>query len=71
MPTKQQNQLKRFNIPGIVIVKYFITGWWFSNCMKVNFNGNHELGIVWFDTDRGDWIHLKRTRISIKPSQIE
>ncbi|VDN50786.1 unnamed protein product [Dracunculus medinensis] len=51
--------------------RYYSAGWWFSNCMKVNFNGNHELGIVWFDTDRGDWIHLKRTRISIKPSQIE
>ncbi|VDM37433.1 unnamed protein product [Toxocara canis] len=45
--------------------RYYAAGWWFANCAKSNLNGNFHLGILWFDMHSGDWIHLRRTRISI------
>uniref|UniRef100_A0A915ASW7 Fibrinogen C-terminal domain-containing protein n=1 Tax=Parascaris univalens TaxID=6257 RepID=A0A915ASW7_PARUN len=45
--------------------RYYAAGWWFANCAKSNLNGNFHLGILWFDLQSGDWIHLRRTRISI------
>uniref|UniRef100_F1KX65 Protein scabrous n=1 Tax=Ascaris suum TaxID=6253 RepID=F1KX65_ASCSU len=49
--------------------RYYAAGWWFANCAKSNLNGNFHLGILWFDLQSGDWIHLRRTRISISTNE--
>ncbi|XP_003379621.1 putative protein scabrous [Trichinella spiralis] len=41
--------------------KFYESGWWFNHCQKANLNGRHDIGMIWFDINTSDWIHLKQT----------
>ncbi|KFD57258.1 hypothetical protein M513_01769 [Trichuris suis] len=47
---------------------FYESGWWFTHCQTVNLNGNFHIGMIWFNSDTGDWLQMKQTRMKIRPS---
>ena len=46
------------------------SGWWFKDCLTVNLNGPFETGMQWQSPETGKWIHVTRSRMSLKRRQV-
>ncbi|XP_060065722.1 angiopoietin-2-like [Ylistrum balloti] len=45
---------------------YYTAGWWYKHCHFSNLNGRYDLGMVWYNYDKGEWIQLKRASMKVK-----
>ncbi|OWF48519.1 protein scabrous-like [Mizuhopecten yessoensis] len=45
---------------------YYTAGWWYKHCHYSNLNGRYQLGMVWYNYDKGEWIQLKRATMKVK-----
>lgn len=45
---------------------YYTAGWWYKHCHYSNLNGRYQLGMVWYNYDKGEWIQLKQATMKVK-----
>ena len=41
-------------------------GWWYRHCHNANLNGEFNLGMTWFDVSTRSWVHVTRSRMSLR-----
>lgn len=41
-------------------------GWWYNNCQNANLNAEYSQGLVWYDTDKLESVHLSRVEMKIR-----
>ena len=41
-------------------------GWWYRHCHNANLNGEFKLGMTWFDNITRSWVHVSKSRMSLR-----
>ncbi|XP_067140921.1 protein scabrous-like [Centruroides vittatus] len=41
-------------------------GWWYNNCQNANLNADYRNGLVWYDPDKLESVHLSRVEMKIR-----
>jgi hypothetical protein len=46
---------------------FYQAGWWYKHCQFSNLNGRFDIGMVWFNYERNEWMQIKKSTMKIKP----
>ncbi|KAK3088877.1 hypothetical protein FSP39_024886 [Pinctada imbricata] len=46
---------------------YYLAGWWYKHCHYGNLNGRYDLGMVWYNFEKDEWVQLKAAVMKIRP----